>query len=380
MLQLFREVGCVQLDPVQVVAPSHELVLFSRLGRFERRDLETLRWEERKLFEYWAHAASLVLTEDYPLHAFAMRRYATRTLDPTRRIHAWLEANESLRRLALRELRRRGPIPASAIEDLSERPWVSTGWTHGRNVDRMLTYLWLKGTISVAGRVAGRRLWNLSERWFPDWTPRRVLGPKAAVREAAQRALRALGVARARDIVRHFTRNEYPGLLDVLSALERERRIHRVAIRENGKAWPGQWFITAEDLPLLESLDADGDFAPRITLLSPFDNLICDRERTKLCFGFDFRLEIYTPAADRRYGAYAMPILQEDRLIGTVDSALDRRERRLLIRGVRFDQKVGSESVRSVGGAIRDLAGFLGAAMVSVDGSLPRALRRAIEA
>jgi uncharacterized protein YcaQ len=107
MLQLFRELGCVQLDPVQVVAPSHELVLFSRLGRFERRDLEALRWEERKLFEYWAHAASLVLTEDYPLHAFAMRGYATRTLDPSRRIHAWLEANEALRRLA-------GPMAATS--------------------------------------------------------------------------------------------------------------------------------------------------------------------------------------------------------------------------------------------------------------------------
>jgi uncharacterized protein YcaQ len=187
-------------------------------------------------------------------------------------------------------------------------------------------------------------------------------------------------VARARDIVRHFTRNEYPGLPDVLTALERQGKIRRLVIRDDVRAWPGSWFIHAGDLALLEGVENEGNFGPRTTLLSPFDNLICDRERTKLCFGFDFRLEIYTPAADRRYGAYAMPILDGDRLIGTVDSALDRRERRLLVRGLRFDQKVGTRTLESMSSSIKDLATFLGATSVAVNGSVPRGLRRTIEA
>jgi uncharacterized protein len=202
MRQVLRGLRVLQLDPVNVVARSHLLVLWSRLGDFDRNDLDVLLWRKRWLFEYWAHAASLVLTEDYPIHRLMMRAYQV-TEGPQK----WLEANDSFRRYVLDRLRDAGPLPGEAIEDRSAVSWTSTGWTNGRNVDRMLDTLWKQGVITVVGRDGLRRLWGLA-----DFPPAADLPREEVVTRAAGHALRALGVARARDVERHFTIGRYPGL------------------------------------------------------------------------------------------------------------------------------------------------------------------------
>jgi uncharacterized protein YcaQ len=156
MRQVLRGLRVLQIDPVNVVARSHLLVLWSRLGGFDRDDLDTLLWRERWLFEYWAHAASIVLTEDYPIHRVMMR--AHRAAAENEQKHAWLAANEEFRRYVLDRLRDAGPLPGEAIEDRSAVSWTSTGWTNGRNVDRMLDFLWKQGVVTVAGRDGLRRL------------------------------------------------------------------------------------------------------------------------------------------------------------------------------------------------------------------------------
>src|SRR5690242_19915229 len=162
MRQVLRGLRVLQLDPVNVVARSHLLVLWSRLGGFDRDDLDTLLWQERWLFEYWAHAASIVLTEDYPIHRVMMRAYRTAE---NRSARNWLAANEDFRRYVLDRLRDGGPLPGDAIEDRAAVSWTSTGWTNGRNVERMLDTLWKQGVVTVAGRDGLRRLWGLAE--FP---------------------------------------------------------------------------------------------------------------------------------------------------------------------------------------------------------------------
>ncbi len=125
MQQVLRGLRVLQIDPVNVVARSHLLVLWSRLGAFDRGDLETLLWRERWLFEYWAHAASIVLTEDYPIHRAMMRDYRVAVESPAKR--AWLAANEDFRRYVIGELRDRGPLPIDALEDRAAVGWTSTG-------------------------------------------------------------------------------------------------------------------------------------------------------------------------------------------------------------------------------------------------------------
>lgn len=199
---VLRSLRCLQLDPVNTVARSHLLVLWSRLGAFSRAELDALLWEERWLFEYWAHAASIVLTEDYELHRPMMLAYPSELAKPD-----WLAANESFRSYLVELLGTSGPLAMEAIEDRSVAPWTSTGWTNGRNAEQMLNILWKQGVVTVARRDGLRRFWTLAPS-VPDGGS----APGEAVSRAAELALLALGVARERDIVRHFIYGRYPGL------------------------------------------------------------------------------------------------------------------------------------------------------------------------
>ena len=358
-MEVVRQVGCLQLDPLSVVARSHQLVLWSRLGRYDVAELDRLLWDERQLFEYWAHCASIVPTEDFPLHQAMMRRYPD-----SDRIRQWIRQNQKLQRYILGQIRRHGPRLARDLEEDGFYPtqWVSTGWTSGRNISRMLDFLWLSGKIMVAGRQGIQKVWDLAERWLPAWTPRQTMPQREVVRQAAQRALRALGVATPRHIEQHFLRGRYPKLDRVLAELEAGGQIQRVEIRERGQAWPGAWYIHAEDAPRLDDL-ANGAWAPRTTLLSPFDNLICDRQRTAQLFNFDYRVEIYTPQVKRKYGYYVLPILHGDRLIGRLDPELDRAQAQLTINAVYAEPAAPQtrKAAQAVAGAVEDLAAFLGA-------------------
>jgi uncharacterized protein len=371
ILDLVRHLGCVQLDPTAVVAPSHRLVLWSRLGSYDTADLERLRWDTRQLFEYWAHAASIVPTQDYPIHAQTMRSYARGDSAWSRRFQRWIGENLALKRHVLRELRRRGPLPAGAFEDRSVQPWQSAGWTSGRNVERVLSYLWITGTAVVAGRQAGTRYWDLSKRWLPAWTPRDRLSEIQVVGQAAQRALRALGIARPIDIQRHFIRDRYPGLPGILKRLQADGTILPVSVVDRSGTWPGTWFIHAQDVPLLDRIEA-GDWQPRTALLSPFDNLICDRQRTRLMFDFDFSIEIYVPADRRRYGYYVLPILHGDHFIGRIDAAVDRKRNDFSLRAIHSENgSANRDSGAAAAATVADLATYLGAKTVTAAGALP---------
>jgi uncharacterized protein YcaQ len=357
IMSVAADLGSLQLDPISVVARSHLLVLWSRLGRYDPADVEDLLWRERRLFEYWTHAAAIVCMDDLPIHSLLMRRYPS---ERHRQLREWLAANQALRRSILGRLRADGPQPTGAFENRAVASWRSSGWTAGRNVDRMLDLLWTQGRILVAGRKGQQRVWDLAERWLPPWAPTRRPPEREVVRLAAQRSLRALGVATARDIDRHFTAYRYPGLATVLASLERSRRIERVRLAADGAERNGPWYVHAEDLPLLERLEA-GDWRPRTTLLSPFDNLIINRERTERLFGFRFRLEIYVPKAARRHGYYVLPVLHGDRFIGRVDPALDRKTGRLAVHAVHAEPDAPSSAGPAVAAALQELAAFLGA-------------------
>ena len=352
MRQVLRGLRVLQIDPVNVVARSHLLVLWSRLGGFDRDDLETLRWRERWLFEYWAHAASIVLTEDYPIHRAMMRAYRVTVESQQKR--DWLAANEDFRRYVLDMLRDSGPLPGDAIEDRAAVSWISTGWTNGRNVERMLDILWKQGIVMVTGRDGLRRLWGLAD--FPVVED---LPQEEVVARAAEHALRALGVARTRDVERHFTIGRYPGL-DLEGAAWA-----RPVLVEGGSE---QWWVHRDALGLL-----DEPWRPRTTLLSPFDNLICDRERTERLWGFAYRNEMYVPKHKRQFGCYVMPVLSGERLIGRVVPRLDRRRGELVVEGVFAEEEFGGAGAvadRSVAAAIESLASFAGAGSVSYSGGV----------
>ena len=377
VLGVVGDIRCVQLDPISVVARSPLLVLRSRLPSFRPEHLDRLLWHDRSLFEYWAHAASIVLSEDYAIHRYLMRTWPS----PGSRFGEWAVRNDALRRSIMRAVGRRGPLRLRDLDgnDVSEA-WVSTGWTRDRNVDQMVRFLWIRGKVMVARRRGLEKWWDRVDRVLPaEALARRPLRDPEVTRRAAELSIRGLGVATAAHVKGHFTMDRYPGLPAELDRLERSGAIERVEVVDDGSRLPGRWYVHRDDLPLLERIER-GRWEPRATLLSPFDNLIHDRKRSALMFGLDYRMEIYVPKAQRRYGYYSMPLLVGDRFVARVDPAFDRERGRLLVHAVTPEDGVKPDrsNAATLAGAVHELAGWLGADRVEVTGPVPPAWRRSL--
>lgn len=372
IMSIMRDIRYLQYDPMKVVAPSHLLVLWSRLGPFDSSLLDMLLWKERRLFEDWAQATSIVLTEDYQIFSVLKQGFAVGDAPWARKIRDWMTKNKGFSNYILDQLERKGPLFSSQFEDKAAENWSSTGWTAGRNVDMMLFFLKAQGKVMLAGRRGNERLWDLTEHFLPAWVSRERLSEHEVARRACELSLRALGVATANHIRQHFVRRCYRELDKVLAELEAEGLVFRVEIREGDKHWPGTWYVHSEDITLLDKLEED-HWHPRTTLLSPFDNLISDRRRTEKLFGFSFRLEVYVPKSKREYGCYVMPILCGDRLIGRVDPAMDRKAGRLVIRVVfaEPDAPESCETASAIAHAIEELGVFLGAREICYGSKMP---------
>lgn len=387
ILEAVRTIRRVQLDPTNAVAPSHLLVLWSRLGKFEPNRLERLRWKDRQVFEL---DAFLVPTEDHPIFAAAMAMIDRGETEYAAAGQAWIAENQRLRLHILEELDRRGPMATGDFEDLAERAWRSTGWSNKRNVSRMLEFLARRGEVMVGGRQNAQRLWDLPDRWLPAGVSGERMPFADALGAQIERAVRARGATPMPQTPPH-TRAPWP-----FGGLESEPVIEATKpLVESGRLVPatvagpkgqlrGDWYVHADHLPTLKRLRRSRGKTkePRTTLLSPFDPLITDRDKVKLLFDFDYKLEMYAPAAKREYGYYVLPILHGDRLIGRIDPKLDRKRNVLVVNAVfaEKDSPADRDTGEAVAGAIADLAAFVGAEGIELGTRLPKgwgaALRR----
>lgn len=364
-----RRLGRLQLDPTNVVARSHLLVLWSRLGSYDPENLERLLWRERRLLE---HRAFIVPIEELPVYRWFMRRFPAGDSAWPRRVRRFLESNAPLRRHILTRLRRHGPLPSRAFEDVADASWRSRGWTSGRNVGQMLEFLSARGEVRVTGREGGERLWDLADRSLPRWTPHDRLSEREVARRVVERSLRAHGVVSRRYLGKRYSRALTVPLDTILADLVKRSVIAPARLGEERVSPKNPWYVYLEyAAPTGRSSGADSK--PWTTLLSPFDNLIHDRERTAQLFDFDFRLEIYVPRARRRHGYFVMPILHEDRLIGRMDPEVDRTRNVLVINAVSAEPDAPATRmvVTAIKGAVEDLATFLGVGGIEFSGRLP---------
>ncbi len=232
---MVRDQCYVQWDPIDVVAPSHVIALWSRVGNFRLSDLDGLLWDQRKLFLH-GNPASIVLTEDYPLYYSLMRRCPESISDSwgtwKRSARKTLAENQELRKKILSELKK-GPLELSQFQDYV--PVKSPdGWTRGSDVANMLFHLQMRGEVMIVGHRGNRNVWGLSEKFLPAWVEGKELTEQEFEREAAQRAIRALGTASPREIFFYFPRARYLNLKKNLEGLEEESKIHRVQVGELG--------------------------------------------------------------------------------------------------------------------------------------------------
>jgi len=277
VLDTVRRLGRLQLDPISTVAPPQHLVLWSRLGSYDRGALDRLLWEERKLVEWRAFVYPI---EDLPL--LRSRMVDRSALNGN--AMAWLAENRAFRRHVLRELERRGPLLGREIEDHKGHAREDHDWWGARKMGLMLEILAAKGEVAVVGRRGTQRVWDIAERWYPETEK---IPWREAEKLIEEKRFRALGV-----------------------------KLERGKLVAHPEAAVGP-------VP-----------ATRTTFLSPFDRLVHDRVRTEALWGFYYRLEMYVPKAKREYGYYVLPILRGDRLVGRIEPVWDKKARELRLNGV----------------------------------------------
>ena len=328
---LVHELTVLQVDPIAAIAPSADLVVWSRLGDAYRPEHLTRALEvDRTLLEL---SAMIRPMSDLPLHRGMFTPWAS-----TDTVQLWLTANEGFARDIRALLERSGPLPSKEIPDTSAVSWSSSGWTTERHVTQMLELLAMRGDVAIAGRRGRERVWDVPQRVYPAGLE--ALDPEDARRGRDERRLGALGIARSKSA---RTPNE-PN--DVGDAGE-------PAVVDGVK---GTWRVD----PLVLAAVREHPFEGRTALLSPFDRLIHDRKRTLELFGFDYALEMYKPAAKRQWGYYALPILHGDRLVGKLDAAADRTAGVLVVHAIHEDEPFGPALRREVDDEVEALGRWLG--------------------
>jgi uncharacterized protein YcaQ len=332
LLDVVRRLTLLQVDPTAAIAPNADLVAWSRLGSSYARAELTQALRSRALFEL---RAMIRPAEDLALYRADMADRATRPVE--RGWEKWVRTNDACRLDILARLDASGPLPSRELPDTCTVPWRSTGWTNNRNVTQMLEFMAMRGEVAIAGRQGNDRLWDLAARVYPDHP---AVPAEEARRRRNERRLGALGIARTRG-------PECP--VEPLDVGE----VGEPAVVDGVK---GEWRV---DPSLLAQ-----PFKGRTALLSPFDRLIHDRKRLTELFEFDYQLEMYKPAAKRRWGYFALPILHSDRLVGKLDATADRNAGVLRVNAVHHDVEFTKTMTADVDREIADLARWLELALV----------------
>ena len=343
LLTVVRQLTMLQLDPVSAVAPSADLVAWSRLGSaYEPKHLQGAV-ADRDLIELLAF---LRPAEDLALYRGEMAEWAGNGEASEWKVfrREWVAANDRCRLDILDRLRAEGPLPSRELPDTCDKPWQSTGWTNNKNVTKLLDFMVGRGEVAVAGRKGRERLWDLAERVYPDHP---VIPAAEAAQERDRRRLRALGIARVTGPVQSFE----PSVVGAAG---------EPAVVEGVR---GEWQVDPAHLDGPAGLSEP--FEVRAALLSPFDRLVHDRVRAADLFEFEYQLEMYKPVANRRWGYYALPILYGDRLVGKLDAAADRKAGALTVNAVHEDVPFTAEMADAINAEIAGLAAWLDLELVN---------------
>ena len=358
--RVMKAIDLVQLDSVNVSARTHYWVFFSRLGIYPMERLDDWLWRSGEHFEYWAHEASVLPKERRPLLAHRMR--AAR---PKGRVEAIMRDHPGYLDRVLDEIGRRGPLTVGDLSDPGERtgPW----WGYGKG-KIALEWHFRTGAVTVSERAGFTRLYELTERVMPAELVDEHVEAADARLELLERSARALGVGTVSDLADYYRMK----VGDARAALP--ELIRRGVVREVEVSGWGEPAYRHVDASVPRSVEG-------ATLVSPFDPLVWNRDRAERVFGFHYRIEIYLPERQRRYGYYVLPFLLDGELVGRVDLKNDRQSDRLVVRAAHLEDGHDPRRVAArLAELLHDTALWLGRSTIEVGpvGELAPPLSRAM--
>ncbi len=351
VLRAVEQLGYVQIDTISVVARAHHHVLWSRIGNYQPVFLQRLVGE-RKLFEYWFHAAAWLPMRDY--------RYALPRMRKMNGERDWFpDSNKKLQREILHRVAAEGPLRARDFEDPAHK---SDGWWEWKPAKQALEQLFMQGELMVSGREGFQKIYDLPERVLPGWVDTRVPDLDEYARHLVDTSLRAHGFASLKSMA--YLRKGKALRAAIRSEIENrvaDRLLLCVEIRDGAEIYI--------DPELLESR------APRtaaqVRILSPFDNSLIQRERARLLFGFDYQIECYLPSEKRKYGYFCLPLLYRDGFAGRVDCKAHRESGMFEVKSLHVESRVDDGFAAALADALQDFAGFNGCDRIQLNETSP---------
>ena len=378
---MVERVGWVQLDTLQMVRRSQYIALWSRLGSYHTADFDRLIFgdggiegdNERRLFEYWMHAACIIPLNLYRYTLPTMRRHAMRS----GRHRQWLEDADNLRVLdEVREHVRENGLARSA--DFKRGDGRRGTWWDWKPAKIALEHLYNTGELTIANRVNFQRVYGLTDRVLPDWVDTTPPTEDEASLTLLERSARALGICDPAQLPDYFHMKRTPA-----KPLVRRMLDDGTLLRVNAEMLDGsvaEQVVHRDNLPLLERA-ADGDITPtHTTFLSPFDSLFWAKGRDMRLWGFRQILEAYKPERLREWGYFCLPILRNGELVGRFDPKLERRAATLRLKRLYLEPGVQPDEalIADIAAALRGFMAFHDATEPVIEHSQPRALRRKI--
>ena len=371
VLETIDTLGVLQIDSVNVFERAHYMPLFSRLGAYDKAELDNLHGGKNPaLIEYWAHEASFVRTEHYPLFYYRMEKNqrGTRTS-----YEKWADENREFLDWIKNEIRNRGPLSSADFEH--ERAVRKGSWWGWSDVKRALEYMFMYGELVSGGRESFSRLYALPDQVLAKRIREKEVDPISARKQLLVKAATAHGVGTVKDLSDYFRMNA-PFAKNLLNELVEEKKLIEVDVEGfNEKAFASK------------GTNFDIKEAPsRTTLLSPFDPLVWFRPRSEKLWDFHYRIEIYTPEPKRIFGYYTLPLLHNGRIVGRIDLKNDRQSKTLLVQSAWHEENIAAKELptiaRDLATHLREVAVWQSCETIEVKqkGNLSAALAKAVKA
>jgi len=317
--------GCLQIDTISVIERAHYLTLWSRLGNYEKTHLATLAYKDRKLFEYWAHAACYIPMEHYRYYVPVMKK---REKEVIPRLQKRTGKGKELVDHVIQRIKDEGPLSS---KDFDSKKKEKGGWWNRKKEKVAMDYLYTAGILAISERINFQRYYDLTENVIPEGVNKEPPTDEDRIRFYFEKTMKCLGAILPKD-AREYYQHQRTRIRMTPSKIEewlqKQEDVESIELEGESR----RYYCLKEDMYRLEEVDDDFDFDD-VQLVIYFDNFMWNRDRIKRLFGFESKLEIYIPVDQRVYGYYHLPVIYGDEIVARIEPKMNRKEEQLIIRG-----------------------------------------------